>query len=91
MTDFYDFQQRKAIRICSGPGCTFGPDGVKHGPTCPEAKRDVCPKCGHGHKDPSGAGPGVFPCLEIVPAKEEPGRTICACRNPWHSELTQKR
>lgn len=46
----------------------------------------LCPKCGHGYKDLSGAGPGVFPCLEIVWAKEEPGRTICACRDPWHSE-----
>ena len=29
----------KAIRICAGPGCTFGPGGVKHGPSCPEAQK----------------------------------------------------
>jgi len=27
---------KKAVVVCPGPGCTFGPGGVKHGPDCPK-------------------------------------------------------
>ena len=46
LPNFFNFTpSKKAIRICGGPGCTFGPTnlggtGVQHGPTCPNVGVD---------------------------------------------------
>lgn len=62
-----------------------------YGPACIRAEvdkllaDDKCLACEHKYKWPAGAGGDAPRCLEIVACTAEPGSTICACIDKWHT------